>query len=94
MRAAAAFGNALMLSNVGTIPIEDVAAEADGLLISALYKRGDDGWLDEQVQRAKDAACIAVSSRLIALITVDESDIAARFVKPWRGCRRRLAGCS
>ncbi|WP_420402763.1 alpha-hydroxy acid oxidase [Nisaea sp.] len=85
MRAAAGFGNALMLSNVGTIPIEEVAAAADGLLISALYKRGDDGWLDEQVQRAKDAGCFAVS------LTVDsayysrrERDIAARFVKPWR----------
>ncbi|WP_084608251.1 alpha-hydroxy acid oxidase [Nisaea denitrificans] len=85
MRAAAEFGNALMLSNVGSIPIEDVAAEADGMLISALYKRGDDGWLDEQVQRAKDAKCFAVS------LTVDsayysrrERDIAARFVKPWR----------
>ncbi|UUX48125.1 alpha-hydroxy-acid oxidizing protein [Nisaea acidiphila] len=85
MRAAAGFGNALMLSNVGTIPIEEVSATADGLLISALYKRGDDAWLDEQVRRAKDAGCFAVS------LTVDsayysrrERDIAARFVKPWR----------
>lgn len=85
MRAASRFDVGLMLSSVSTITLEEVAAEAEGLRIYALYKRGDDAWLDEQVRRAIDAGYQAFS------LTVDsayysrrERDIASRFVKPWR----------
>ena len=85
MRAAGAFGCALMLSSVSTIPLEDVAKGGDGFKIAMLYKRGGDDFLDEYVDRAiaagYDAFCLTVDS---ANYSRRERDIANRFVKPWR----------
>ena len=85
MRAASAFGCALMLSSVSTIPLETVAKGGDGFKIAMLYKRGGDAFLDAYVERSiaagYDAFCLTVDS---ANYSRRERDIANRFVKPWR----------
>lgn len=85
MRAASAFGCALMLSSVSTIPLEKVAKGGDGFKIAMLYKRGGDAFLDAYVERSiaagYDAFCLTVDS---ANYSRRERDIANRFVKPWR----------
>lgn len=85
MQAAAGFGVPLLLSSVGTFPLEEVAKVEGGMKVFCLYKRGDDAWLDDVVSRAidhgYDAFAITVDS---AWYSRRERDIANRFVKPWR----------
>ncbi len=84
-KAAEACGVAHMLSSVCMPGLEAVAAAADNLRIFQLYVRGDDGWVDEHVKRARDhgfaAFCLTVDT---ALYSRRERDLARRFVKPWR----------
>ena len=80
------FGVPLMLSSVCAPGLETVAAAApDGLRIFQLYVRGDDGWVDDHVKRARDqgyaAFCLTVDT---AVYSRRERDLARRFVKPWR----------
>jgi glycolate oxidase len=92
-RGTAAFGVPLMLSSVCNPGLEATAAAApDGFRIFQLYVRGDDGFVDEHVKRARDNGYAAFA------LTVDtahysrrERDLAKRFVKPWR---QRATGMS
>jgi isopentenyl diphosphate isomerase/L-lactate dehydrogenase-like FMN-dependent dehydrogenase len=85
-RAATAYGVPYILSSVNTVGLEAVASAAPGPRIFQLYTRGDDGFVDDNVRRAKvsgyDAFCITVDS---ALYSRRERDITRRFAKPWRG---------
>jgi glycolate oxidase len=83
---ASAFGVGTMLSSVCNPGLEAVAAAApDGLRIFQLYVRGDGGWVDERVKRARDhgyaAFCLTVDT---AVYSRRERDLARRFAKPWR----------
>jgi glycolate oxidase len=85
-QAAAEFGIPLMLSSVCSPGLEGTAAAAPAAWrIFQLYVRGDDGWVDDWVRRAKDhgytAFCLTVDT---AVYSRRERDIARRFVKPWR----------
>jgi glycolate oxidase len=84
-RGAARFGVPQMLSSVCKPGLEETAAAADTLRIFQLYVRGDDGWVDEHVRRARAhgyaAFCLTVD---VAMYSRRERDIAGRFVKPWR----------
>src|SRR5437667_219244 len=85
-RGATAFGVAQMLSSVCNPGLEATAAAAPGgLRIFQLYVRGDDGFVDDHVKRARDhgyaAFCLTVDT---AMYSRRERDLAKRFVKPWR----------
>jgi glycolate oxidase len=84
-KASAEFGVPQMLSSVCNPGLEAVAAAADNFRIFQLYVRGDDGWVDEHVKRARDngyaAFCLTVDT---ASYSRRERDLARRFVKPWR----------
>src|SRR5436309_1233558 len=85
-RGATAFGVAQMLSSVCNPGLEATAAAAPGgLRIFQLYVRGDDGFVDDHVKRARDngyaAFCLTVDS---AMYSRRERDLAKRYVKPWR----------
>jgi glycolate oxidase len=84
--AAEAFGTGFFLSSVSQPGLEAVAAKApNALKIFQLYVRGDDGFVDDYVERALaagyDAFCITVDT---ALYSRRERDLAKRFVKYWR----------
>src|SRR5205823_1351529 len=61
------------------------AAAPGGLRIFQLYVRGDDGFVDDHVKRARDngyaAFCLTVDS---AMYSRRERDLAKRYIKPWR----------
>ena len=85
-RGATAFGVAQMLSSVCNPGLEATAAAAPGgLRIFQLYVRGDDGFVDDHVKRARDhgyhAFCMTVDT---ASYSRRERDLDKRFVKPWR----------
>jgi len=84
-KAAYAFGNFMMLSSVTKPGLEAVAKAAGGPKIFQLYVRGDDGFVDEHVNRAVDsgydAFCITVDT---AHYSRRERDTAKRYVKAWR----------
>ena len=85
-RGATAFGVAQMLSSVCNPGLEATAAAAPGgLRIFQLYVRGDDGFVDDHVKRARDngyaAFCLTVDS---AMYSRRERDLAKRYIKPWR----------
>lgn len=84
-KAAARFGAGMMLSSVNTQSIDLVPKAATGLQIYQLYVRGDDAWIDAQVEKAIEAGykfyCITVDT---AVYSRRERDIARRFAKPWR----------
>src|SRR5437879_12994627 len=68
-RGATAFGVAQMLSSVCNPGLEATAAAAPGgLRIFQLYVRGDDGFVDDHVKRARDngyaAFCLTVDSAM------------------------------
>ena len=84
-RAASAFGVPIMVSSVTQPGLEGSAEATSGPKVFQLYTRGDDGFIDDHVNRAVDAGYDAFA------ITVDtahysrrERDIAKRFVKHWR----------
>jgi isopentenyl diphosphate isomerase/L-lactate dehydrogenase-like FMN-dependent dehydrogenase len=83
--ASAEFGVPQMLSSVCNPGLEAVATAADNFRIFQLYVRGDDGWVDDHVKRARDcgyaAFCLTVDT---ASYSRRERDLARRFVKPWR----------
>jgi len=84
-RAAAQFGVPQMLSSVCQPGLEQTAAAADALRVFQLYVRGDDGWVDDWVRRARNhgfrAFCFTVD---VAAYSRRERDLVGRFVKPWR----------
>jgi glycolate oxidase len=85
-RGATAFGVAQMLSSVCNPGLEATATAAPGgLRIFQLYVRGDDGFVDDHVKRARDngyaAFCLTVDS---AMYSRRERDLAKRYIKPWR----------
>ncbi len=84
-KASAEFGVPQMLSSVCNPGLEATAAAADNFRIFQLYVRGDDGWVDDHVKRARDhgykAFCLTVDT---AAYSRRERDLAKRFVKPWR----------
>ncbi len=85
-KGATTFGVAQMLSSVCNPGLEATAAAAPGgLRIFQLYVRGDDGFVDDHVKRARDndyaAFCLTVDS---AMYSRRERDLAKRYVKPWR----------
>lgn len=84
-RASATFGVPQMLSSVGVPGLEATAAAADNLRVYQLYVRGNDGWVDDCVRRARDngyrAFCLTVDS---ATYSRRERDLVGRFIKPWR----------
>src|SRR6267143_5482359 len=85
-RGATAFGVAQMLSSVCNPGLEATSAAAPGgLRIFQLYVRGDDGFVDDHVKRARDngyaAFCLTVDS---AMYSRRERDLAKRYIKPWR----------
>src|SRR5262244_433292 len=85
-RGATAFGVAQMLSSVCNPGLEATAAAAPGgLRVFQLYVRGDDGFVDDHVKRARDngyvAFCLTVDS---AMYSRRERDLAKRYIKPWR----------
>jgi len=82
-RGATAFGVAQMLSSVCNPGLEATAAAAPGgLRIFQLYVRGDDGFVDEHVKRARDndyaAFCLTVDS---AMYSPRERVLAKRYIK-------------
>jgi isopentenyl diphosphate isomerase/L-lactate dehydrogenase-like FMN-dependent dehydrogenase len=84
-RAAASFGLPLFVSSVMKDGLETMAAASSGPRVFQLYARGDDAWLDEQVERViahgYDAFCLTVDN---AVTSRRERDITKRFEKPWR----------
>jgi len=73
-------------SSVSKPELEETAAAApNAAKIYQLYVKGDKDWVDEQVNRAKnagfDAFCLTVD---VQHYSRRERDIANRFVKPWR----------
>ncbi len=84
-RGAAQFGVPQMLSSVCQPGLEATAAAAGTLRVFQLYVRGDDAWVDDHVQRARDhgytAFCLTVD---VAMYSRRERDLVGRFVKPWR----------
>ena len=84
-RGAATFGVPQMLSSVCQPGLEATAAAASAVRVFQLYVRGDDAWVDDHVQRAKDngytAFCLTVD---VAMYSRRERDLVGRFVKPWR----------
>jgi isopentenyl diphosphate isomerase/L-lactate dehydrogenase-like FMN-dependent dehydrogenase len=84
-RGAAQFGVPQMLSSVCQPGLEETAAAAQTLRVFQLYVRGDDAWVDDHVQRARDngytAFCFTVD---VAMYSRRERDLIGRFVKPWR----------
>ena len=84
-KASAAFGVPQMLSSACNPGLEATAAAADNFRIFQLYVRGDDGFVDDHVKRAKDHGypvfCMTVDT---AMYSRRERDLARRFVKPWR----------
>jgi isopentenyl diphosphate isomerase/L-lactate dehydrogenase-like FMN-dependent dehydrogenase len=84
-RAAAAFGVPQMLSSVCQPGLEQTAAAAETLRVFQLYVRGNDGFVDDFVRRARDngfrAFCLTVD---VAMYSRRERDLLGRFVKPWR----------
>ncbi|MEK6244643.1 MAG: alpha-hydroxy acid oxidase [Pseudomonadota bacterium] len=84
-RGAAQFGVPQMLSSVCQPGLEATAAAADTVRVFQLYVRGDDGWVDDHVQRARDhgytAFCLTVD---VAMYSRRERDLVGRFIKPWR----------
>lgn len=84
-RAAASVGLPLFVSSVMKDGMEKMAAASSGPRAFQLYARGDDAWLDEQVERViahgYDAFCITVDN---AVTSRRERDITKRFEKPWR----------
>jgi glycolate oxidase len=84
-RASGEFGVPHMLSSVCNPGLEATAAAADNFRIFQLYVRGDDGWVDDHVKRARDhgyaAFCLTVDT---ATYSRRERDLVKRFVKPWR----------
>src|SRR6266436_4044634 len=85
-RGATAFGVAQILSSVCNPGLEATSAAAPGgLRIFQLYVRGDDGFVDDHVKRARDngyaAFCLTVDS---AMYSRRERDLAKRYIKPWR----------
>ncbi|MGH7058586.1 MAG: alpha-hydroxy acid oxidase, partial [Acetobacteraceae bacterium] len=88
-RAAALFGVPIMVSSVTRPGLEATAEAAPARRFFQLYKRGDDAWTEDFVQRAAasgyEAFCLTVDS---AVYSRRERDIAKRFAKPWhRGGR-------
>lgn len=83
--AASAFGVPIMLSSVSKPGLEQVAAATPGMKIYQLYVRGDAGFIEDSIQRAKahgyDAFCLTVDT---AIYSRRERDIVRRFAKPWR----------
>ena len=83
-KAAADFGVPFFLSSVGTFSPESFA-DIGGTKVFALYKRGDDKWLDEIMEKAVaggfDYLSLTVDS---AWYSRRERDITLRFNKPWR----------
>jgi isopentenyl diphosphate isomerase/L-lactate dehydrogenase-like FMN-dependent dehydrogenase len=84
-KGAARGGVAQMLSCVCNPGLEPVAEAADNLRLYQLYVRGDDSFIDSEVERAVAHGYCAFA------ITVDtahysrrERDLDNRFVKPWR----------
>lgn len=84
-RAAAQFGVPQMLSSVCQPGLEATAAAADTTRVFQLYVRGDEGWVEDHIRRARDhgycAFCFTVDS---ARYSRRERDLLGRFVKPWR----------
>jgi glycolate oxidase len=84
-RGAAQFGVPQMLSSVCQPGLEATAAAAKTVRVFQLYVRGDDAWVDDFVQRARDngfcAFCLTVD---VAAYSRRERDLLGRFVKPWR----------
>lgn len=84
-RAAAQFNIPQMLSSVCQPGLEQTAAAAPTVRSFQLYVRGDDGWVDDWVRRAKDhgftSFCLTVD---VAAYSRRERDLLGRYVKPWR----------
>lgn len=85
-RGAAAFGVPITVSSVTKPGLEETArASGKGRRIFQLYVRGDDGFVDDHVRRAKEfgyeAFCLTVDT---AAYSRRERDITKRFIKPWR----------
>ena len=84
-RAAAEFGVPQMVSSVCQPGLEATAAASDAVKSFQLYVRGDGGWIDDHVRRARDCGygsfCLTVDT---AQYSRRERDIVGRFVKPWR----------
>jgi glycolate oxidase len=84
-QASAQFGVPQMLSSVCQPGLEKTAAAAKNLRVFQLYVRGDGGWVDDHVRRARDhgysAFCFTVD---VAVYSRRERDLIGRFVKPWR----------
>ena len=91
VRGAGAFGVAHMLSSVCDPGLEEVAKAApDALRLFQLYVRGDDGFVQDHVERASAngyaAFCLTVDT---AHYSRRERDLAKRFVTAGR---RRVSG--
>ena len=79
------FGAPMMLSSVSKQPLHEVRAQSPAPFVYQLYVRGDDAFVDQQVDLAVaagcDAFCLTVDT---AVYSRRERDIARRFVKSWR----------
>lgn len=84
-RGAAQFGVPQMLSSVCKPGLEETAAAAKTVRSFQLYVRGDDAWVDDFANRARDngftSFCFTVD---VAAYSRRERDLLGRFVKPWR----------
>lgn len=91
-QAAYRFGVPHMVSSVCNPGLEGVAVAApDALRIFQLYVRGDQGWVDDYVRRARDtgytAFCLTVDT---AIYSRRERDIAKRYARPGRSSIRSV----
>ena len=55
------FGSLLIYSTFADPPLDVVRAKVDHPLILGLYVRGDQAWLDQAVDEAKAAGCVAIT---------------------------------
>ena len=56
-----AFGSLLIYSTFADPPLDVVRAKVDHPLILGLYVRGDQAWLDQAIDQAKAAGCVAIT---------------------------------
>ena len=54
------FGSLLIYSTFADPPLDVVCAKVNYPLILGLYVRGDQAWLDQAVEQAKAAGCVAI----------------------------------
>jgi len=85
-KAAAEFGTISFMSSVTQPGMHEVAAATDAPKIFQLYVRGDDAWIDEQVEMARDLGFVAFC------LTVDVAHYSRRerdLISRWRPSSRQ-----